>query len=136
LNLVQTGESQRYLVAQRQLADGYEKAGMRDKSMRAALRYTSAFIAQNPSQANHNDLVEVLRLMSRLMKTAGKDARADLRQLFAAIISVEMPREAKMNVLVLAARAAGAAGDMETAQKYLRDPAMAGAPQPIDGEVL
>jgi len=136
LNLVQTGESQRYLVAQRQLAFNYEKVRMPDKAMRAALRYAGSFISQTPSTANYEDFVEVLRLVSRLMKTSGPEARAELRQLFAAFTSVDMPAEAKMNVLVLAARAAGSTGDLEMARKFLRDPALQGAPQPLDGEVL
>ncbi len=136
LNLVQTGEPQRFLVAQRQLAFSYEKAGVSEKSMRAALRYVGTFISQNQDAANHDDLVDVLRLVSRLMKKTGKAARVELRQLFAAITGVSMPRVAKMNVLVLAARAAGSAGDLELAQRFLHDPALDGAPAPLDGDVL
>jgi outer membrane protein assembly factor BamD (BamD/ComL family) len=136
LNLVQTGESQRYLVAQRQLAFNYEKAAMPDKAMRAALRYAGSFISQNPATANHDDFIEVLRLVSRLMKNSGPEARAELRQLFAAFTSVDMPGSARMNVLVLAARAAGSTGDLEMARKFLHDPALRGAPSPLDGEVF
>ena len=136
LNLVQTGEPQRYLVAQRQLAFSYEKAGIPDRSLRAALRYIGSFISQNQETANHEDLIDLLRLVSRLMKKSEKSARIELRQLFAAITGVTMPQAAKRNVLVLAARAAGSAGDLELAQKFLRDPALEGAPSPLDGEIL
>jgi len=136
LNLVQTGEPQRYLVAQRQLAVGYEKAGVFDRSLRAALRYIGSFISQNQDTSNHDDLVEVLRLVSRLMKKSETSARLELRQLFAAITGVAMPPSAKRNVLVLAARAAGSTGDLELAQRFLRDPSLDGAPAPLDGEIL
>ena len=136
LNLVQTGESQRYLVAQRQLAFSYEKAAVPEKSMRAALRYVGSFISQTESTANHEDLVEVLRLVSRLMKATGNSSRVELRRLFAAITSVSMPRLAKMHVLVLAARAAGSTGELDLAQKFLADPTLDGAPGPLDGDIL
>lgn len=136
LNLVQTGESQRYLVAQRQLAFSYEKAGIADRSLRAALRYIGSFISQNQETANHDDLIEVMRLVARLMKKSEKSARLELQQLFAAITGVTMPQPAKRNVLVLAARAAGSTGDLDLAQRFLRDPALDGAPAPLDGEIL
>lgn len=136
LNLVQTGEPQRYLVAQRQLAFSYEKAGVADKSLRAALRYIGSFISQNQETANHDDFVDVLRLVSRLMRKTGSAARLELRQLFAAITGVAMPQAARRNVLVLAARAAGSTGDLDLAQRFLRDPALKGAPAPLDGEII
>jgi hypothetical protein len=135
LNLVQTGEPQRYLVAQRQLAHSYDKTGASEKAMRAALRYTASFISQEASSASHKDLIAILSLISRLMRSSPAATRTDLKQLFAAMTSVDMPREAKMQVLVLAARAAGSTGDFELAQKLLRDRLLSSAPSVISGEV-
>ncbi|MEY4631970.1 MAG: hypothetical protein RIQ81_2090 [Pseudomonadota bacterium] len=135
LNLVQTGEPQRYLVAQRQLAISHEKVGDADKAMRAALRYVASFISQNASTSSHADLVEMLRLVSRLMRKGGAQARVELKKFFAAMTSVAMPLQARMEVLVLAARAAGATGDIALAQRLLRDPVLSGAPAVLSGEI-
>lgn len=134
LNLVQTGEAERYLVAQRQLALSYNALGQSERSMRAAFRYVGAFVAQTQGVANYDDLVETLRLVARLARAYGRPALVEVKQLFATLGAVEMPAKPKMQIMLLAARVAGASGDLKMARKFLGDPVLRDAGGAFSGE--